>query len=242
MASVLVYHTISSPLEPLEADADISPEKFARQLQWLARWRRVVTLDYTLRSSRRNAIALTFDDGYRDNLTVALPLLEKFQLPMTIFVTAGFLDREPYLSKSELRELARHPLVTVGAHGLWHRHFNRLSRKEARHELIESRRLLTEITGKRVDLMAWPFGECNEGLERLSADCGYRASWSVWKGNNGLHSRRRVPLGRRDNLARFVVKSSGFYALTKARWHRFNEKDENGAPKSGRIEHLITDN
>ncbi|HWN09645.1 MAG TPA: polysaccharide deacetylase family protein [Pyrinomonadaceae bacterium] len=242
MSSVLVYHTISSPLEPLIADADVSPEKFERQLQWLARWRRVVTLEDTLSSSRRKGVALTFDDGYRDNLTVALPLLEKFQLPMTIFVTAGFLDREPYLSKSELRELSRHPLVTVGAHGLWHRHFNRLSRNEARHELVESRRLLTEITGKAVDLLAWPFGECNEELERLSAECGYRASWSVWKGTNSLHSLRRVPLGRRDNLARFVIKSSGFYALTKARWHRFNQKAENGKLESGRVETLVTDN
>jgi len=242
MSSVLVYHTISSPLEPLVADADISPEKFERHLQWLARWRRVVPLDETLRDPRRNAVALTFDDGYRDNLTVALPLLEKYQLPMTIFVTAGFLGREPYLSESELQELSRHPLVTVGAHGLWHRHFNLLSTDEARHELIESRHRLAEITGKPVNLLAWPFGECNEQLEQLSAECGYQASWSVWKGNNGLHSLRRVPLGRRDDLARFVIKSSGLYALTKARWHRFNQKDETQNLKPGGAKQLVADN
>lgn len=242
MSSVLVYHTISSPLAPLVADADISPENFERQLQWLARWRRVVTLDETLKSPRRNVVALTFDDGYRDNLTVALPLLEKFQLPMTIFVAAGFLGREPYLSKSELQDLSSHPLVTVGAHGFWHRHFNRLSRDEARHELLESRQLLAEITGKPVDLMAWPFGECNAELEQLSAECGYRASWSVWKGNNDLHSLRRVPLGRRDNLARFVIKSSGLYALTKARWHRFTQKHESQNQEPGGVEQLVTDN
>jgi len=87
--------------------------------------------------------------------------------------------------------------------------------------LVESRRLLEEITGQRVDLMAWPFGECNAELERLSEECGYRAAWSVWRGTNSQHSRWRVPLGRRDNLMRFVAKTSGVYALTKARWHRF---------------------
>jgi peptidoglycan/xylan/chitin deacetylase (PgdA/CDA1 family) len=105
---------------------------------------------------------------------------------------------------------------------LWHRHFNRLTPDEARFELVESRRLLAGITQKPVDLLAWPYGECNAQLELLSAECGYRASWSVWKGTNNRHSRWRVPLGRRDNLARFVVKSSGFYALTKAKWHRRN--------------------
>ncbi len=207
------------------ADADISPARFERQLQWLARWRRVVSLEETLRASaRRNLVALTFDDGYRDNLTVALPLLEKFQLPMTIFITAGFVGREGYLSPGEVREIAAHPLVTVGAHGLWHRHFNRLSAAEARFELIESRRLLGDMTQKPVDLLAWPYGECNDELEQLSAECGYRASWSVWKGTNSDHSRWRVPLGRRDNLARFVIKSSGFYALTKAKWHRARDQ------------------
>jgi peptidoglycan/xylan/chitin deacetylase (PgdA/CDA1 family) len=169
-------------------------------------------------------VAITFDDGYRDNLTVALPLLEKFNLPMTLFVAAGFVGREGYLSESELREISRHPLVTIGAHGLWHRHFNRLSRDDARFELVESRRLLTAMTHKPIDLLAWPYGECNDQLEQLSAECGYRASWSVWKGTNSRPSRWRVPLGRRDNLMRFVIKSSGVYALTKAKWHRVTKQ------------------
>lgn len=233
MHSVLVYHSISSPPEPLEADADISPEKFETQLRWLARWRRVVTLDETLRAATRGrSVAITFDDGFRDNLTVALPLLEKFQLPMTLFVTAGFLGRDAYLSEGELREISAHPLITIGAHGLWHRHFNRLTSEEARFELTESRRLLAGVTGKTVDLLAWPYGECNVELEQLSAECGYRASWSVWKGTNSTHSRWRVPLGRRDDLARFVVKASGFYALTKAKWHRARQKSEAREQKS----------
>lgn len=220
MHSVLVYHTISAPPEPLPGDIDISREKFARQLQWLSRWRRVARLEETLSGGGKRLVAITFDDGYRDNLTVALPLLEKFSLPMTLFVAAAFVGQEGYLSREELRELSRHPLVTIGAHGLSHRHFTRLPRKEARVELIESRRVLQSITGMRVDLMAWPYGECNAELEVLSKESGYRAAWSVWQGTNSAHSLRRVPLGRRDNLPRFVAKVSGVHALTKANWHR----------------------
>ena len=177
------------------------------------------------------SVALTFDDGYRDNLTVALPLLENIQDAHDDFVTAGFVGREGYLSEDELREMSRHPLVTVGAHGLWHRHFNQLSPADARFELVESRRLLTSITGRTVDLLAWPFGECDSELEQLSAEAGYRASWSVWKGSNTKHSRWRVPLGRKDNLARFVLKSSGFYALTKAKWHRYTKERRRLRPR-----------
>ena len=254
MHSILVYHTISSPADPLPGDIDISPENFERQLRWLERWRRVETLLETLTAQESDRLtAITFDDGFRDNLTVALPLLEKYQLPITLFVTAGLLGREGFLSPDELREISRHPLVTIGAHGLWHRHFTRLKLDEARFELTESRRLLSAITGFRVDLMAWPFGECNEHLEQLSKECGYRASWSVWKGANGMHSRWRVPLGRRDNMVRFIAKASGAYALTKARWHRRNQRSEVRSQRaeirdqksevrnqeSGSLEHLV---
>jgi peptidoglycan/xylan/chitin deacetylase (PgdA/CDA1 family) len=248
MHSVLVYHTISSPPDPLPADIDISPERFEQQLRWLSRWRRVARLDETLSGASSRLVAITFDDGYRDNLTVALPLLEKFGLPMTLFVSAGFVGHEGYLAEEELREISKHRLVTIGAHGLWHRDFNRLSSAEARFELTESRQLLAGITGKTVDLLAWPYGECNAELEQLSADCGYRASWSVWKGTNSAHSRWRVPLGRRDNLARFIAKSSGVYSLTKAKWHRYSERSEARGRRSevrsqraGRVEPLITD-
>src|SRR6185295_12248173 len=133
--------------EPLPGDIDISPQRFAQQLRWLSRRNDVVRLEQTLAPSNRRQVAITFDDGFRDNLTVALPLLEKFQLPITLFVTAGFVGRDEYLSRDELREIARHPLVTIGAHGLWHRHFTQLSVDEARFELVESRRLLESMTG-----------------------------------------------------------------------------------------------
>ncbi|MGZ8844598.1 MAG: polysaccharide deacetylase family protein [Pyrinomonadaceae bacterium] len=226
MSSVLVYHTISSHREPLPGDIDISPEAFARQVDWLARWRTVAPLAQTLYSTRRRQVAITFDDGFRDNLTVALPLLEKYSLPATVFVAAGFIGNDGYLTRDELRELSQSSLITIGAHGFWHRHFNLLSSDEARHELIEARTMLEEVTGKKVDLMAWPYGECDQRLERLAGEAGYRASWSVWKGNNATHCRWRVPLGARDNMARFILKASGVYEMTEAKLHRRQERRE----------------
>jgi peptidoglycan/xylan/chitin deacetylase (PgdA/CDA1 family) len=227
MHSVLVYHSISSPAAPLPGDIDISAERFKSQLRWLDTWRRVVRLHETLHAPEREGLtAITFDDGFRDNLSVALPILEQFQLPMTLFVSPGFIGQEGYLSTEELREISRHPLVTIGAHGLWHRHFTQLSNVEARHELVESRRLLTNITGETIRYMAWPYGECDERLEQLCTDAGYSAAWSVWKGRNTRFARWRVPLGRYDNMPRFIAKASGIYAHTKAKWHRRAERRE----------------
>ena len=216
----------------MAGDIDISPERFEQQLSWLSRRRKVVPLLETLTHAERS-VAITFDDGYRDNLTVALPLLEKFNLPMTLFVVAGFVDGDGYLSEEELREISRHPLITIGSHGLWHRHFTRLSLDEAQFELTESKHLLEDMIGKTVDLMAWPYGECNAELEQLAGECGYQAAWSVWKGTNGAHSRWRVPLGRNDTAPRFIAKASGVYGLTEARLHRFQERRRKSSPESG---------
>lgn len=220
MHAIVVYHTISSPPEALPGNTDISPGRFESHLRWLAgrRRERVTTLENLLRvPETERRIAITFDDGYKDNLTVALPLLEKYDLPMTLFVAAGFIGRDNFLSAEDLRTLARHRLVTIGSHGLSHPHFTELSEAEARFELTESKRQLEEITGKKIDLLAWSYGDCNPALERLSAECGYRAAWSVWNGWNTPHSRWRVPLGRNDNLPRFIAKVSPFYFPVKRR-------------------------
>lgn len=216
-------------------DIDISPARFEQQLEWLARSGKVVSLEATLNHARRDAIAITFDDGFRDNLTVALPLLEKFNLPMTLFVVAGFVDSDGYLSEEELQEIANHPLITIGSHGLWHRHFNRITLDEARFELTESKRLLEDTIGKPVNLVAWPYGECSAAVEQLAGECGYRAGWSVWQGTNGSFSRWRVPLGRNDHMLRFIAKASGVYGATEAKLHRFRERRLRAAFDTARL-------
>jgi peptidoglycan/xylan/chitin deacetylase (PgdA/CDA1 family) len=213
MHKAVVYHTISKPEAALPANIDVSPNLFERHLQWLSRRRnRVVALsDLITEPAKKSLIAITFDDGYRDNLTIALPLLEKYNLPATIFAAAGFIGENGYLTAEDLRSLAAHRLITIGSHGLMHRHLTRLPHSEARHELIASKEILEETINRRVDLLAYPYGDCNSAIERLSKECGYRAAWSVWNGNNTPHSLWRVPLGRNDNLLRFIAKISPAY-------------------------------
>jgi peptidoglycan/xylan/chitin deacetylase (PgdA/CDA1 family) len=217
MHRAIVYHTISAPEKPLPSNIDISPERFETHLQWLSKRRkRVVPLrKFLFASEKENLLAITFDDGFQDNLTVALPLLEKYELPMTLFVAAGFIGRKDYLTAENIQTLASHRLVTIGSHGFFHRHLTRLSEEDAGTELLESKKLLEEITNKEINLLAYPYGDSNGKVERLSEECGYTAAWSVWNGRNTPYSRWRVPLGRNDNLLRFIAKVSPFYFPVK---------------------------
>lgn len=94
--NVFIFHRVRparDPLFPGEADA----KEFENFLAFLARWFNVLPLSEAVnrlrdRSLPPAAASLTFDDGYADNLTVALPLLKRHGMAATVFVATGFLN------------------------------------------------------------------------------------------------------------------------------------------------------
>lgn len=99
--TILMYHSVASEPEARWIDPRyrISPRDFERQMTFLARSRRVVSLSALVDALEAGTappvgtVAITFDDGYLDNLTVAFPLLERLGLPATIFLATGYVSR-----------------------------------------------------------------------------------------------------------------------------------------------------
>jgi hypothetical protein len=100
-AVILMYHSIADG----EADAFVDPRNhvppaiFEKQMEFLAANRTVISLTdlvMMLRSGQspdEGTAVVTFDDGYRDNLTTAAPILQHFRLPATVFLPTGYIDR-----------------------------------------------------------------------------------------------------------------------------------------------------
>jgi peptidoglycan/xylan/chitin deacetylase (PgdA/CDA1 family) len=90
---VLYYHRISSPLgDPWQLA--VAPETFDRQLEYLQAETRVLPLQEIVDAAGRGklpdgAVAITFDDGYFDNLDLALPILERRRVPATFYIATG---------------------------------------------------------------------------------------------------------------------------------------------------------
>ncbi|MGD9530065.1 polysaccharide deacetylase family protein [Pseudonocardia sp.] len=96
---VLGYHNVDSTWR-WPATPSGGPRNFARQMAWLARSANVVPLDAALadlaagRPLPPRSVAITFDDGYRDNLVHAVPVLRRHGLPATVFLVPGFLSHK----------------------------------------------------------------------------------------------------------------------------------------------------
>ncbi|MCB0321984.1 MAG: polysaccharide deacetylase family protein [Bdellovibrionales bacterium] len=97
---ILMYHRIIDPREvayPLQPGMYVKPETFARQIEYLAAEARVIPLEVLLEEITSGAeipkrtVVITFDDGWEDNYRTALPLLERHQLPATVFLATSFV-------------------------------------------------------------------------------------------------------------------------------------------------------
>jgi peptidoglycan/xylan/chitin deacetylase (PgdA/CDA1 family) len=168
----------------------VRPRALARHVRRLQRW------GYTLVTVRRLAelaavrgaagfAAVTFDDGFADNVTVGLPLLQELGVPATVFVVTSWLGgRHPetpwasILTPEQVRTLHAAGWE-VGSHTRTHADLSALSYEAAREELASSRAELEEIVGDRVDSVAYPWGRVNGETAGAVREAGYRVGCRV---------------------------------------------------------------
>jgi len=159
-ALVLAYHRVYSPASDPHGIC-VSPENFREHVRFLTRKLDVVPLSDMVRFLkqgivRQNTIAITFDDGYRDNLTHAKEILEEFGAPATLFAVAGEIGRNRRFWWDELSRLVLAPAnlpdsLTVNLPGST----RRWERKGANGSERWSAAGGTTAPGSRVDLHGW---------------------------------------------------------------------------------------
>lgn len=129
-ALILGYHSIRSSSGVLK-EVCVSPENFAEHLHELRKYTHPIRLSELVQHLKNGSlpdktVAITFDDGYSDNLYTAKPLLEKYEIPATVFVCTGYMGKEFWwdelerlvtCSQADLRTLH---LQVAGKHFEWH--------------------------------------------------------------------------------------------------------------------------
>ena len=302
-----MYHRIAAPASDVWEIA-VSPENFEQHLQVLKQMGNIVSLDelshrIKTKTLRRNSIAVTFDDGYPDNLEVAMPLLEKYKVPATFFITSGNIDtanefwwdeleqlilfteqlprnfsiqigntlvetnlgdemelspideqkhrawkacteppptaraslfykiwellkplahdlqqqymeqvralaKTPALTRSsyrtmssqQLQALAKSKHVTIGGHTVTHPALAYHSIEYQQHEIVANKQTLQQVTGKKIDLLSYPYGNFSDHTIDIVSKAGFTAAFST----NEVCAQNNV---RPYKLGRFQVKN-----------------------------------
>jgi peptidoglycan/xylan/chitin deacetylase (PgdA/CDA1 family) len=154
------------------------------------------------------AVLLTFDDGYRDNLENALPILRRHGFPAVLFVPIGYLDddrplpheeslrvlgvRNETVAWEELSELEAGG-IRIESHGIGHRPLSELDPAEAVREIALSKLRLEERLGREVDAFAFVKGsqaDYHPEHASLVQQAGYRLAFTSVSGANGPRTDR----------------------------------------------------
>lgn len=141
---------------------------------WVAEDRFLRILDEVRESP---SVRLSFDDGNRSDVAVALPALRARALCASFFALAGRLDDPASLSPSDLREL-RNDGMTIGSHGWTHVPWRGLDDGAVRRELVDARTALAEASGGDVQDAALPLGRYDGQLLGRLKRIGYRTVYT----------------------------------------------------------------
>jgi peptidoglycan/xylan/chitin deacetylase (PgdA/CDA1 family) len=226
---VLMYHRVVDhevTLDPYHLC--ISTDDFAAQMAYLsARGYQAIPLDEVPRvlagtAPWRKPVAITFDDGYRDTLTHAFPLLEKHGLMATIMLVSDCIggynawdcektDAAPLLSVEELRKLAQRG-VRFGAHGATHAALPELALDAVHDELLGCKRKLEQLLDCPISTLAYPYGRSTARVREVAEELGFIAAFGVDHGSRALFNYSRIDAAayRGDSLV-WRMKVRGIY-------------------------------
>ncbi len=212
-AVVLEYHCVEEvPFSGAE-ELFVRPEDLEDQILALQKegYRFVFARDVNPVCFQKT-VCLTFDDGYKDNLTELLPVLERTGAKATVFVPTDLLGfNEYFLTEEELKTLADSPLIEIGSHGVSHRDILELSDEELLGELQNSKALLEELTGQSITVYSYPEGHYTWEQAKMAGEI-YRNCFTA-AGRNfylGLRNHRnvlpRIPVYRGESGRDLIEK------------------------------------
>ena len=226
--AILAYHKIGDPpAGGWHTWSYVPTTEFTDQLQFLKDndWRVLDAAEFIAALVNQEDLAektalLTFDDGYRSNFEIALPLLQSFNYPAVIFIPTDFIGLynafdadiyyepvEPICTWQELREMEKNGF-SVQSHGLSHRKLSELTMEKQEHEIAESKRILEDHLYKQVDLFSFAYGDIGLAqaiTEKMLQTAGYKAA-CLYGGNTfkmaeaNPYALERIAIGPGTNL------------------------------------------
>jgi len=239
---ILAYHNVAPmPRLALNRRLYLAPWRFALQMRTLAAlgYRGVSLregLPYLAGNKSGRIVILTFDDGYRDTLTHALPVLRRFGFSATCFLVAAELGRYNRWDTVhwEVRKALMNPGdvehwlaagMDIGSHTLNHPYLTRISGAEQLLEIERSKRMLEATFSRPIEHFCYPYGDFDADCVRAVRASGYVSAVTTKRGfasaPDDLHTLKRICVNGERGWLRFVLQiTTGYENLRGAKVNR----------------------
>jgi peptidoglycan/xylan/chitin deacetylase (PgdA/CDA1 family) len=176
----------------------------------------------------RKLVGLTFDDGYQDFYTSALPILKFFGFTATVFALASRLGgtnawdaggpSKLLLTADQLCHAAAVGME-IGSHGSTHTRLPCTSAQQLDQELLGSRTILQEITNQEVVGFCYPYGSLTNRVVKAVRAAGYDYGCAVWHSDlTGRHALTRTYIHDGDHSWRLDAKRTRHMLIAKGRF------------------------
>lgn len=241
---ILCYHGVTKRAERSSQDKHglhVRVDRFVMHLDHLQRYYHVIPLREFVDASVANrplpphSVILTFDDGYRNFLTVAASSLAERGLPASVFLITDLVrndqpdpsrnwaaeDDETFLSWAEVRDLREQEGFDFGSHTCSHLKLSTLPAEEAEKEMRRSQAAIVAQLNASDFALAYPYGDYSALVAERARDIGYSCALTTEDGPNpqtaNIYTLRRTLVGDDDDEATFAVRVSGLVASISRR-------------------------
>lgn len=213
-----MYHKITREEKEASNPFCVSPELFEEDIKYMKsngyKFCFASEIDSILEKTKDGGkyVSITFDDGYESDYTYALPILKKYNVKATFFILGSNLGENDNISKKNLRELSKSPLVEIGNHSLnLHNKpleeikmlFLNNEREWIVNDFKQNSKKLEEITGRQIKVLSYPNGIWNSEIDKALRTSGFLSTFTSEAKRSNLSN---VPHGRFNRSADLTIE------------------------------------
>lgn len=225
---VLMYHRVLKERPPEGSPWHyVTSADFEKQMKWLDRvgYNTITFEDYEMYMEGKltlpkKSVIITFDDGYLDTFTDAIPIMLKYNMRGVIYVMgnrrmqhAEWEDHEHdipcHLMSDEQINEASSMGFEIGAHSCNHHDLIKLDHAEAKREVLRSKDNIEAILGREIISFAYPYGRVNGEIQSIVKNAGFSFGCGVYTGppkfNENPFDIRRIEIDQTTSLSRFLL-------------------------------------
>ena len=229
---ILMYHSIAAmPKGTVMRSLHVPPKRFALQMKLLKlfgyRGLSMSELQPYLEGEKTGkVVGLTFDDGYKNNVTNALPILKKYDFSATCYIVSQNIDginhwdvnkgipENPTMNVKEVQSWIDSGME-IGSHTQNHVFLTKINQNKAINEINNSKTDLEKMFDVNINHFCYPYGDLNDDIVSATKHAGYHTATTVNRGkvctNDNLFTLHRIPITHHTLPHLFLLKVLGSY-------------------------------